>query len=118
MDEAEKSRLIGFMREGKLIAEGTYQNLRKNVPGKRKLVIETDLEDTNPLVKIIETKCECNIRSRGFKLEIFYDDDSIIDEILTIVRENTGIHSIQTILPTLEDTFIYFSKGKKSEVMR
>ncbi|MFX0069715.1 MAG: ATP-binding cassette domain-containing protein [Candidatus Hermodarchaeota archaeon] len=117
MDEAEKSRLIGFMREGKLIAEGTYQDLRKNVPGQRKLVIETDLEDTNRLAKVIQAKLECHIRSQGFKLEIFYDDDSIIDEVLVIVRKNAVIRSVQTVLPSLEDTFIFFSKDKKLEAM-
>ena len=49
MDEAEKSRLIGFMRDGKLIAEGTYQELRKKVPEKRKLTVEVNIENTENL---------------------------------------------------------------------
>ena len=113
MDEAEKSRLIGFMREGKLIAEGTYQELRTKVPGKRKLVVETDLESTKNLADTIRTKCECQTQSKGFKLEVFYNDESTIDEILSQIREHTIIHSIQTVLPSLEDTFIYFSKPNK-----
>ena len=52
-----------------------------------------------------------------FKLEVFYDDDSIIDDILSLVRKQNKITSIQTIEPSLEDTFIFFSEENTKEVM-
>ena len=109
MDEAEKSRIIGFMRNGQLIAEGTYHELKKKVPGKRKLIIKTKEEDTTQLVKIIYSEYQLKALSSKFKLEIFYDDDSLIDNILSLVRNQVKIFSIQTVEPSLEDTFIFFS---------
>lgn len=116
MDEAEKSRLIGFLRAGKLIAEGTYQELRKKVPGRRKLVIDTDIENTKQLANEVIDQCACKTLSKSYKLEVFYDDDSIIDDVLSLIREFTKIHSIQTEEPSLEDTFIFFSKELEKEV--
>lgn len=116
MDEAEKSRLIGFLREGQLIAEGTYQKLRKKVPGRRKLIVDTDIRNTKQLASKISDQCACKVRSHNYKVEVFYNEDSIIDDVLTFIREYTKIHSIQTEEPSLEDTFIFFSKESEKGI--
>ncbi len=118
MDEAEKSRLIGFMRDGKLIAEGTYHELKKRVPGSRKLIIETNMENTASIAKTINDEYKLKTVSHKFKLEIFYDDESLIDNLLTLIRKNTKIFSIQTLEPSLEDTFIFFSKNDEVRIFK
>lgn len=118
MDEAEKSRLIGFMRDGNLIAEGTYQELRKRVPGSRKLIIETNMENTSSLAENINKEYQLKTVSHSFKLEIFYDDESLIDNLLTLIRKNAKIFSIQTVEPSLEDTFIFFSKNDEVKTFK
>ena len=110
MDEAEKSRTIGFMRNGKLIAEGSLQELRKKIPERRKLVIGTELENMDDIRDAIITNFDLKVFSDKFKLEIFYNEDEIIEPILAFVREKTKIHELHTIEPNLEDMFIYFSK--------
>lgn len=115
MDEAEKSHLIGFMRKGKLIAEGTSRDLKRNVPGSRKLIIRTEIEDTKKLAQIIKDEFNLKSKTQEFKLEIFYDDDSIVGNILTFVKERVKILSIHTTEPSLEDTFIFFSNKDDSE---
>ena len=109
MDEAEKSRLIGFMRDGKLIAEGTYHELRKKVPEKRKLIVEDNIENTGKLKEEISNQFGFKTYSESYKVEVFYNDDSILDEIIAVIRNKTKIRSIQTVEPSLEDTFIFFS---------
>jgi len=99
------------MRDGKLIAEGTYHELKKRVPGSRKLIIETNMENTASIAKTINDEYKLKTVSHKFKLEIFYDDESLIDNLLTLIRKNTKIFSIQTLEPSLEDTFIFFSKN-------
>ena len=117
MDEAEKSQIIGFMREGKLIAEGTYQDLKKKVPGNRKLIIITQEEDTQKIATIVHGEYNLKTLFHNFKLEVFYNDVSIVDDILSLVRKHNKITSIQTVEPSLEDTFIFFSSDNDKEVM-
>jgi ABC-2 type transport system ATP-binding protein len=117
MDEAEKSKMIGFMRSGKLIAEGTYHDLKKRVPGKRKLVIETQEETTQKSAMSIQEEYSLKTMTYNFKLEVFYNDDAILDGILSLVRTHNKITSIQTVEPSLEDTFIFFSNESNKEVI-
>ncbi|MFX1501990.1 MAG: ATP-binding cassette domain-containing protein [Promethearchaeota archaeon] len=114
MDEAEKSKIIGFLRNGRLIAEGTVNGLRKKVPGNRKLIIGTSIENTQPIADLIAKEYELNVLPSNYKIEVFYNNDSLMDTILMFIREKVKIREIQTVEPSLEDTFIYFSK--KSEV--
>ncbi|TFG30783.1 MAG: ATP-binding cassette domain-containing protein, partial [Promethearchaeota archaeon] len=117
MDEAEKSKRIGFMRSGKLIAEGTFHDLKKRVPGNRKLIIETREENTQKSAMSIHEQYQLKTSFYKFKLEVLYDDDSIIDDVLSLVRKQNKITSIQTVEPSLEDTFIFFSEENTKEVM-
>jgi len=118
MDEAEKSRKIGFMRNGKLIAEGTYQDLKRKVPESRKLIISTDLEDTKKIADLVNEKFKLKSRSQDYKLEIFYNVDSILEEILSFIKDYVKILSIQTVEPSLEDIFIFFSKRDNNGVKK
>ncbi|MFX1393935.1 MAG: ATP-binding cassette domain-containing protein, partial [Promethearchaeota archaeon] len=109
MDEAEKSRLIGFMRDGKLIAEGTYFDLRRKVPEKRKLIVKVNMENTEKLKEELSKEFGFKTYSENYKINVFYDDDAILDEIIAAIRNKTKINAIQTVEPNLEDTFIFFS---------
>jgi ABC-2 type transport system ATP-binding protein len=113
MDEAEKSRTIGFMRSGMLIAEGSLHELRNKVPEMRKLVIGTNLENMESIAKQISDNFSLKVVSHKFKLEVFYNDDSLVDSILKIIRDKANIHDLQTVEPSLEDIFIYFSNKKE-----
>ncbi len=117
MDEAEKSKMIGFMRSGKLIAEGTFHDLKKRVPGNRKLIIETKEETTQKSAKSIQEEYSLKTIFHNFRLEVLYNDDAIIDGILSLVRKYNKITSILTVEPSLEDTFIFFSNENSKEVM-
>ena len=113
MDEAEKSKLIGFMRDGRFIAEGTSHELRKKVPEQRKLILEVGKENTMDLKDKIITEFGCKTFSESYKIDVFCKDESIIDDIINIIKRDTKIHSIQTVEPSLEDAFIYFSGDNK-----
>ena len=122
MDEAEKSRLIGFMRQGKLIAEGTFYELKKKIPEKRKLIVEVNLENPKQLADKISREFASKTHFENFKIIVFYTDETIIDDLLSTIKKDTKIRSIQTVEPSLEDTFIFFSqenekRGDKTEII-
>jgi len=118
MDEAEKSRTIGFMRLGHLIAEGSLQELRKKVPESRKLIIGTDQENMDAIATDLNNQFAVKVFSHKFKLEIMYNDDELVDSIVNLVRNKAKIRELQTIEPNLEDIFIFFSTNNDMEVQK
>ncbi|TFF95834.1 MAG: ABC transporter ATP-binding protein, partial [Promethearchaeota archaeon] len=115
MDEAEKSRKIGFMRDGKLIAEGTVNELREKMEEMRKLIIGTNRENMDPIAEKIRQDFSLKVSSFKFKLEIHYNDDAIIEPILNIIQEQAKIRELQTVEPDLEDIFIGLSNKKEED---
>lgn len=118
MDEAEKSRIIGFMRAGKMIAQGTAHELKKNVPTSRKLIIETAMQDTDHLAEIIRKEYDLKVLSRDYHIEALYEEGELLDNLINLVRNKTQITSVQTVEPSLEDTFIFFSQDNNQEGLK
>jgi ABC-2 type transport system ATP-binding protein len=113
MDEAEKSHIIGFMREGRLIAEGSIDELKKRIPKYRKLIVQTAIENTESIGKVISNEYDLEVFPSHFKIEVFYDDSSMTEPILEIIKRETKIEEMHTTEPTLEDIFIHFSSKKE-----
>lgn len=113
MDEAEKSKLIGFMRNGKLIAQGTAYELKKSVKMKRKLIVEFRKDSTEATSEYLQNTYKVKVNEYDKKLEIFYTNESILDKLITYLSEESEISTIRTIGPNLEDTFIYYSDKKE-----
>jgi ABC-2 type transport system ATP-binding protein len=116
MDEAEKSHIIGFMRDGSLIAEGSIDELKKRIPKYRKLIVKTTTENTESIGRLISEEYDLQVFPSQFKIEIFYDDNSMREQILELIKNQTNISEILTTEPNLEDIFIYFSRKKEEQI--
>ncbi|MFX0042754.1 MAG: ATP-binding cassette domain-containing protein [Candidatus Hodarchaeota archaeon] len=116
MDEAEKSHIIGFMRDGRLIAEGTIDELKKRIPKYKKLTVKTTIENTESIGKLISKEYDLEVFPSPFKIDVFYDDNSILDPILELIKNETKIGEMVTTEPTLEDIFIHFSSKKEGVI--
>ena len=116
MDEAEKSHIIGFMRDGRLIAEGSIDELKKAIPKYKKLTVKTAIENTESIGKLVSKEFDLEVFPSQFKIDIFYDDNSIIEPLLEMIKKETSIGEILTTEPNLEDIFIYFSSKKEGSI--
>ncbi len=116
MDEAEKSHIIGFMRDGRLIAEGSIDELKKRIPKYRKLTVITTVENTESIGKLISKEYDLEVLPSQFKIEVFYDDNSMLEPILELIKNETKMREILTTEPNLEDIFIHFSSKKEGSI--
>jgi ABC-2 type transport system ATP-binding protein len=116
MDEAEKSHKIGFMRDGRLIAEGTIDELKKRIPKYKKLTVKTTIETTESIGKEISKEYDLEVFPSPFKIEVLYDDNSMLEPILELIKNETKIQEMVTTEPTLEDIFIHFSSEKEGAI--
>ena len=115
MDEASRCQRVGFMRQGRLIAEGTPSELRANLKDR---IIELrggsimDLREAVQKIRNIE-----DIRAFGDKLHLRVAAGNA-GLVLRALTETSPAHqrasfNARLVPPTLEDVFIVLSTSKE-----
>ena len=101
MDEAEHCDLIGFLKNGQMLAEGSPKELKDDLP--LKLII---MEYTTPMAALEDLKVS----------GINYLDAYVFGQKLhVLLPKNISTHSLNNYRPselTMEDIFVYYDKQK------
>jgi len=111
MDEASRCSRIGFMRQGKLIAEGTPSQLRDRLSG-RVLVLRGSPLDILRRVSHEDVDVE-DVQAFGDRLHLRVVQDKA-DDVIRRLRDkiksiNGKVDELRTVSPVLEDVFIALS---------
>lgn len=102
MDEAVRSNRLGFMRKGRIIAEGTTSALKSKLSGR---IIEVQTAAPIKMIKqVLKIPGVEDARAFGDKLHLRVGSKQA-DSILTLLKEE----SARLILASLEDVFISLS---------
>jgi ABC-2 type transport system ATP-binding protein len=114
MDEASRCHRVGFMRQGRLIAEGTPSDLRSVLDGR---IIEVRGENLSPLREAAKRMNGVeDIRLFGDRLHLRVvagETDSVLSALRKDFSTPRGSHvKARTVPPTLEDVFISLSESK------
>lgn len=106
MDEAEHCDEIGFIYEGSLIASGTPESLKKNVPG---TLLRIPTAEPMELLEQIEAGKESylDVYPAGANVHVLVEPDAV---------SRFAAHNYEIISPTLEDVFVYLVKTHRKEV--
>jgi ABC-2 type transport system ATP-binding protein len=107
MDEAEHCDKIGFIFEGRLIADDAPGNLKKGLPG---LLLELQADDPMHLLETInERKNSC--------LDAYLYGTRV--HVLVLPEQAAAFKDWQPIIiqPSLEDVFVYYVKARRKELM-
>jgi len=111
MDEAARCHRVGFMRLGRMIAEGTPSQLRSSLDGCIVEVRGRSLFSFRPALEKI--KGVEDVRAFGDKLHLFVipgQAESVIKALAEAVPVREGAQlKARLVLPTLEDVFISLS---------
>ena len=112
MDEAARCHRVGFMRHGKIIAEGTPSELRAMLKDR---ILELSGGPIK-LVRHIAQKDEDveNVVAFGDRLHLRVREDKtqvVMDRLPSEIRsEGVELNKLRSIPPQLEDVFIYLSE--------
>jgi ABC-2 type transport system ATP-binding protein len=114
MDEASRCHRVGFMRQGRLIAEGTPAELRAMLAGR---ILELRGESLLSLREIAQKIDGVeDIRLFGDKLHLRVvagTSESVLSSLGNTFSKMRGSHSeARLVMPTLEDVFLSLSAGK------
>ncbi len=111
MEEAERCSRIGFISNGKLLACGSPDDLKKESLPYRIMAIKTDsLSKTFSAVKNISGIRDANIY--GDRVHIIVEDgDEAVDNLKNkLMKYGITVRNIEEISPSIEDIFVYLTK--------
>lgn len=113
MDEAARCHRVGFMREGKIIAEGTPSELRSALNGR---VLELRGEPIALLRKIAHRDQDVeDVQAFGNRLHVRVGEgkaEVVLSRLKSTIRSEGGeITNLRAVQPVLEDVFISLSEN-------
>lgn len=111
MDEAARCHRVGFMRKGKLVAEGTPGELRSTLDGQILELRGKPLVDIRHLAAEVEGVEDVQIFGDRLHLRAGRGEAQLVMERLSARIQAAGatLESVRSIPPTLEDVFIMMS---------
>jgi ABC-2 type transport system ATP-binding protein len=112
MDEASRCHRVGFMKDGKLIAEDTPSNLRARLNGR---VLELRGSPLNLLRHIAHQDEDVeDVQAFGDRLHIRVGENKaqdVLSRLKSKIRSEAGqVDVLRAVPPTLEDVFIALSE--------
>ncbi len=111
MDEAARCHRLGFIRLGRLIAEGTPSTLRASLEGR---IIEVQSDHPIELIKELKQIAGVeDVRAFGDKLHLSIDPRRAGEIMQQLSEYSAGLTQINPITATLEDVFIYLSEDQE-----
>ena len=112
MDEAARCHRVGFMRHGKIIAEGTPSELRAMLKDR---ILELSGNPIKQLRHIAQKDEDVeDVRAFGDRLHLRVREDKaqvVMARLPSEIRSESGqVNNLRSIPPQLEDVFIYLSE--------
>jgi ABC-2 type transport system ATP-binding protein len=113
MDEAARCHRVGFMRDGKLIAEGTPSELRATLNGR---ILELRGHPIALLRKVAHHDADVeDVQAFGDRLHVRVGEgkaDIVLNRLKSVIRSEGGkVTDLRPVPPVLEDVFIALSEG-------
>ena len=113
MDEAARCHRIGFMREGKIIAEGTPSELRATLTGR---ILELRGQPISLLRKVAHQDEDVeDVQAFGDRLHVRVGVNRakvVLSRLKSRIRSEGGeVTDLRPVPPVLEDVFIALSEG-------
>lgn len=113
MDEASRCHRVGFMKNGKIIAEDTPSNLRQRLNGR---VLELRGNPINTLRHIAHQDEDVeDVAAFGDKLHLRVKENSVKNVMARlpkqIQKQNATLVELRSVPPALEDVFIALSES-------
>jgi ABC-2 type transport system ATP-binding protein len=113
MDEASRCHRVGFMKDGRIIAEDTPSNLRARLTGR---VLELRGSPIGLLRRVAHNDEDVeDVQAFGDKLHIRVGENKAQDVLnrlqVQIERDGGQVDALRAVPPTLEDVFIALSES-------
>ena len=112
LDEAERCGRIALLNQGRIMATGTLEELRKTLPGKVMALRSPEARSLHRMLKSALPGCNANLFGDAVHVVCSRVAETR-DKILALAREHhIEIEGFEEIAPDLEDVFVSMMKEK------
>jgi ABC-2 type transport system ATP-binding protein len=118
LDEADRlADRIAVVDDGRVIAEGTSDELKSRVGGDRVEVTLADEQDASAAATALESMCSGAPQVEGDVVRVTVDGraGAVMDAARRLDRTNAGVVDIAVRRPTLDDVFLTLTGHKAAE---
>ena len=117
MDEAERCHALAILDKGKLVAEGSPEELQKSIEASI-VIVESD--QPRQVGKMLERQSFVHSSAQVgnvLRVMVSNDETSPANAVNTVIkREGLSVKSCTVALPGLEDVFVAATRMKKTTV--
>ncbi|RAS77118.1 ABC transporter ATP-binding protein [Priestia endophytica] len=104
---------IGFLREGKIVASGTPDEMKRIAGVDKLLLVFNRNEDTDIALKLLESYSSEKKDNCEISIDLTEDITTTLNVLNALTTENIELKTFKMITPTLDDVFMTLTRGRK-----
>ncbi|MGM0877848.1 MAG: ATP-binding cassette domain-containing protein [Bacillota bacterium] len=104
---------IGFLREGKIVASGTPDEMKRIAGADKLLLVFNRNQDAEKALKLLESYSPVKKEDCEISIDLTEEITTTLNVLNALTTENIELKTFKMITPTLDDVFITLTKGRK-----
>ncbi|QGQ45814.1 ABC transporter ATP-binding protein [Metabacillus sediminilitoris] len=104
---------IGFLREGKIVASGTPDEMKRIAGSDKLLLVFYRNQDADKALKLLESYSPVKKEDCEISIDLTDEITTSLNVLNALITENIELKTFKMITPTLDDVFITLTKGRK-----
>ena len=104
---------IGFLREGKIVASGTPDEMKRIAGADKLLLVLNSNQDIEIALKLLEPYSPVKKEDCEISIDLSEDITTTLNVLNALTTEKIELKTFKMITPTLDDVFITLTKGRK-----
>ncbi|SFC59371.1 ABC-2 type transport system ATP-binding protein [Bacillus sp. 491mf] len=104
---------IGFLREGKIVAGGTPDEMKRIAGADKLLLVFNRNQDAEKALKLLESYSPVKRVDYEISIDLTEEITTTLNVLNALTTENIELKTFKMITSTLDDVFITLTKGRK-----